>query len=70
MTALSGAERQRRYRDRTNRGPGPRPRWDDLEVLCWCRDQIVHVPPSEVQALLTRSCGSAACDQADRKARA
>jgi hypothetical protein len=68
---LSGAERQRRYRNRLNAGPGPKGRRDELlAVVCWCTDSVVGVPADEVKAGLTRSCGLPRCDEADRAARA
>jgi hypothetical protein len=68
---LSGAERQRRYRDRTcpNRGPGPRLN-EDFRSACWCRESFVDVTPEETQACLTRPCGRRECQRMDREARA
>lgn len=34
-----------------------------LEVECWCRHAIVLVPPSDVRAGRTRSCGRAWCKE-------
>lgn len=35
--------------------------FNDLAVNCWCEATIVHVPPAELKAGRTRSCGLRHC---------
>ena len=61
---LSGAERQRRYRDRIapNRGPGPRI-GDELLVECWCRDALGFVTSQVVRDGSTWACPRPECQE-------
>ena len=55
--ALTNGQRQAAYKARHRAVVAI----DDLAVYCWCHREIVHVPPVELRAGRTRSCGRRGC---------
>jgi hypothetical protein len=58
----ANATRQRGYRQGASPGTDI-VNIDDLLTQCWCQNDYVYVPPSDIRELRTRSCGATGCQQ-------